>query len=201
MSPPNDGNGRSSELRKDSIFGRWVIFSPARGRRPSDFKSSSCSTIKSLSNPTNPSKSISSAISTPSCPFCIGREQDCAPEVFRFPAGASEWKLRVIENLYPALRREEDPPQSDPEEDKSIRGYGFHDVIIESPYHDVHLSDLSSVDASEVILAYKERFLQLAALGNIKYVQVRLLIFFELIDVISCLFIFLMMHDVLSSLE
>ncbi|XP_078441753.1 putative galactose-1-phosphate uridyltransferase [Wolffia australiana] len=158
MPPTSSGGGRRCEMRKDAVFGQWVIFSPARGRRPSDFKSSS--------------SSYSTTTHLNSCPFCIGRERDCAPEIFRVPNGAPEWKLRVIQNLYPALHRDEEPPGLNPQEKSIIVGYGFHDVIIETPYHDVHLSDLSATEAAEVLMAYKERFLQLSALGDVEYVQV-----------------------------
>lgn len=48
-------------------------------------------------------------------------------------------------------------------------------MIIESPVHSVHLSDLTPVDVAQVLLAYKKRILQLTGDGSIKYVQVFLL--------------------------
>ncbi|XP_073005878.1 ADP-glucose phosphorylase [Typha latifolia] len=154
---------RSSEIRRDAVFGRCVVFSPARARRPSDFRSHS-----PASNP-NPS-------SKPSCPFCIGREDECAPEIFRIvggDGGAGEWKIRVIENLYPALRREAEPPKDVPELGPcKVSGFGFHDVVIETPYHPIRLWDLPVDEVGEVLLAYKERILQLSRHGSVKYVQV-----------------------------
>ncbi|OAY68283.1 ADP-glucose phosphorylase [Ananas comosus] len=163
-------SSRSSEIRRDPVFDRWVIFSPARARRPSDFKSHS-----PASNPNpnpNPSK--------PSCPFCIGREGECAPEIFRLPPppsgvadAAAAWKIRVIENLYPALHRDLEPPSSVPELGPcAIPGFGFHDVVIETPYHSVNLWNLPAEEIGEVLLAYKERIHQLDRHGSIKYVQV-----------------------------
>ncbi|XP_020273133.1 ADP-glucose phosphorylase isoform X2 [Asparagus officinalis] len=157
----SSSSSRSPELRRDSIFNRWVIFSPARSRRPSDFKS------HSNPNPKNPNPS--------SCPFCIGHESECAPEIFRFPKGSSNWKVRVIENLYPALKRDEgiisDPERLDPK-GCVVAGFGFHDVVIESTTHSVHLPDLSEAEVGEVVRAYKERILQLKRVGSVKYVQV-----------------------------
>ncbi|KAG5079351.1 hypothetical protein JHK86_003416 [Glycine max] len=83
------GNPNNPEVRKDIVWNRWVIFSPARAKRPSDFKS------KSPADP-NPNQQ---------CPFCIGHEHECAPEIFRVPPGDPDWKIRVIQNLYPALSR------------------------------------------------------------------------------------------------
>ncbi|KAI3826356.1 hypothetical protein L1987_00403 [Smallanthus sonchifolius] len=88
---------RNPEIRKDAINNRLVILSPARSLRPSDFKSKS--QAKSDSNP--------SSNAQPQCPFCAGNEHQCAPEIFRMPEDStSNWKVRVIENLYPALSRD-----------------------------------------------------------------------------------------------
>ncbi|CAH1424344.1 unnamed protein product [Lactuca virosa] len=162
---------RNPEIRKDAVNNRLVILSPARSRRPSDFKSKSQS--KSDSSPTSNAQ--------PQCPFCAGNEHQCAPEIFRFPEDStSDWKVRVIENLYPALSRQLQV-KSDNEEHRqangstgevSLGGFGFHDVVIESPVHSVHLPDLSPAGIAVVLLAYKKRIEQLCAVGSISYIQV-----------------------------
>lgn len=160
MASPN----RIPELRKDPVNNRWVIFSPARARRPSDFKSKQ--------NP-NPNSNPQSE-----CPFCIGHEHECAPEIFRSPENyTSDWKIRVIQNLYPALSRDIEPAsvllKSDPNSVRvGLNGFGFHDVVIESPVHSVHLPDLLPVEVGDVLLAYKKRIEQLSSCNSIKYVQV-----------------------------
>ncbi|KAL6880607.1 hypothetical protein ACP4OV_012172 [Aristida adscensionis] len=162
---------RTSEARRDAVFGRWVILSPARSRRPTDLKSH---------GPTNPSPSAGAP--KPSCPFCLGRESECAPEIFRVPAPApapgSPWRIRVIENLYPALRRDAEPPapgdgeEGEEEGARAVRGFGFHDVVIETPRHDVRLWDLAAEGVADVLLAYARRVRQLAEHPAVKYVQV-----------------------------
>lgn len=153
---------QNPEIRKDIINNRFIIFSPARSRRPSDFKSKS----QSKSNQTTQSQ----------CPFCPGNEHQCAPEIFRLPEySTSDWKVRVIENLYPALSRKPDV-KSDHEEiagEVSLSGFGFHDVIVESPVHENHLPDLSPAEISVVLLAYKKRIEQLCVIDSISYVQVK----------------------------
>lgn len=167
---------RISEARRDAVFGRWVVFSPARSRRPTDLKSH---------NPTNPSPAPGAGAGAeapkPSCPFCAGRESECAPQIFRVPPdGSLPWRIRVIENLYPALRRDVEPPpapegadggEEEPGE-LSVRGFGFHDVVIETPRHDVRLWDLDAEGVREVLLAYAERVRQLEEHPAVKYVQV-----------------------------
>ncbi|XP_062167702.1 ADP-glucose phosphorylase [Alnus glutinosa] len=157
--------GRSPELRKDSVTKRWVIFSPARAKRPSDFKAKS---------PTTQSKQQQE------CPFCLGHEHECAPEIFRVPSSSGPaWKIRVIENLYPALSRTLDGPfaqnhnpNASGSGDQVLGGFGFHDVVIENPVHSVQLSDQSPQELGEVLLVYKKRIQQLATYDSIKYVQV-----------------------------
>ncbi|KAK1681855.1 hypothetical protein QYE76_042703 [Lolium multiflorum] len=164
---------RTSEARRDAVFGRWVIFSPARSRRPTDLKSH---------GPANPGPADGNA-PKPSCPFCLGRESECAPEIFRVPApdASSPWRIRVIENLFPALRRDVEPPPPPEEEGEkepvgagecAVRGFGFHDVVIETPRHDVRLWDLDAEGVGDVLLAYARRVRQLAEHPAVKYVQV-----------------------------
>lgn len=171
------GASRTSEARRDAVFGRWVIFSPARSRRPTDLKSH---------NPTNPSHGAGAAGADappkPSCPFCAGRESECAPQIFRVPPdAAAPWRIRVIQNLYPALRRDLEPPEGeeaapdgvgDEPGERAVRGFGFHDVVIETPRHDVRLWDLDAEGVRDVLLAYAERVRQLGEHPAVKYVQV-----------------------------
>ncbi|KAH8480863.1 hypothetical protein Peur_062342 [Populus x canadensis] len=164
MSSQGQNTGRRPELRHDPVTNRWVIFSPARAKRPTDLKSKS----PQNSNPNDNS----------SCPFCIGNEHECAPEIFRVPSDPSDpnWKLRVIENLYPALNRNLEGP-CDEKQDMGVPGlamggFGFHDVVIENPVHSVHLCDMEARDIGQVLLAYKKRIQQIATVESIKYVQV-----------------------------
>ncbi|KAK3017428.1 hypothetical protein RJ639_007586 [Escallonia herrerae] len=157
MASPN----RIPEIRTDTVNNRWVIFSPARSRRPSDFKSKS--------NPSNPT-------SQPECPFCIGHELECAPEIFRVPAAGPDWRIRVIKNLYPALSRDLESSGElggRPGDGRvALSGFGFHDVVIESPVHPVRLPDLDPVEIGDVFMAYKKRIEQLQCYDSIQYVQV-----------------------------
>ncbi|OWM73231.1 ADP-glucose phosphorylase [Punica granatum] len=151
---------RQPELRKDAVTGRWVVFSPARSKRPSDLKSKS------------PSGSANE--SSDNCPFCAGNEHLCAPQIFRVPPdSAAEWRIRVIENLYPALDRNLGRPDGGGESGEVLGGFGYHDVVIEAPAHGVHLSDLPPREVGDVLIAYRKRIEQLAAaFDEIKYVQV-----------------------------
>lgn len=85
----------------------------------------------------------------------------------------SDWKIRVIQNLYPAVSRELGFQNAvSVLGDVAVSGFGFHDVVIESPVHSVNLSDLSPAQVGEVLLACKKRIEQLRICDSIKYVQV-----------------------------
>ncbi|CAL0317133.1 unnamed protein product [Lupinus luteus] len=158
-SSSSSSNHQNPEVRKDIISNRWIIFSPARSKRPSDFKSKS--PIPSNPNPNQP------------CPFCIGHEHECAPEIFRVPPDGPDWSLRVIQNLYPALSRDLRFGSNHANRSGSVLdGFGFHDVVIETPVHSVQLSDLSPREIGNVFLAHSKRIKQVASNEDIKYVQV-----------------------------
>ncbi|KAI4962505.1 hypothetical protein ZWY2020_031099 [Hordeum vulgare] len=159
---------RTSEARRDAVFGRWVIFSPARSRRPTDLKSH---------GPANPSPGPDDGAPKPSCLLPRPRVE-CAPEIFRVPAPdrSPSWQIRVIENLFPALRLRRSRPhrrtRSPSARGMRREGFGFHDVVIETPHHEVRLWDLDAEGVGGVLLAYARQVQQLAEHPAVKYVQV-----------------------------
>ena len=171
-----DGDGGSFENlggapgRRVRAVGRLLAGALAPAHRPQ------------VPQPTNPSSGPGADAPKPSCPFCAGRESECAPQIFRVPPeDALPWRVRVIENLYPALRRDIEPPPAtegpDGEEEgpgeRAVRGFGFHDVVIETPRHDVRLWDLGAEGVRDVLLAYASRVRQLLEHPAVKYVQVQ----------------------------
>ncbi|KAI3919035.1 hypothetical protein MKX01_002430 [Papaver californicum] len=155
-------SSRNPEIRKDRVLNRSVILSPARARRPSDFKSKLQQTLTLIHQ-----RSVHSV---------LVHEHECAPEIFRLPKDTSDWKVRVIENLYPALKRDSKIMENEesPKDNSNlvVTGFGFHDVVIESPIHSIHLSDLSPSEIGDVLIAYKQRIQQPHLHQSIQYVQV-----------------------------
>jgi UDPglucose--hexose-1-phosphate uridylyltransferase len=76
-----------TDLRRDSVSGRWVAIAPARAKRP------------------GASAPVQDELE--SCPFCAGREDRTPPETLRVGDGPTGWGVRVVPNLYPALERQE----------------------------------------------------------------------------------------------
>ncbi|MBI1848696.1 MAG: galactose-1-phosphate uridylyltransferase [Candidatus Rokubacteria bacterium] len=145
-----------SELRKDPVVGRWVIISTERARRPSDFPPA----------PVRPGQSA--------CVFCPGHEDRTPPEILAgrgsgSPPNGPGWTFRVVPNKFPALRIEgELEPSGDGLYDR-MHGIGAHEVIIESPEHAGSLATMSADAAADVLLAYRERILDLKKDGRFQY--------------------------------
>src|SRR5436190_4803311 len=87
------------EFRRDPVSGRWVIVAPERSLRPMALEGA------------EPRHRI--GFEARPCPFCPGQEHDTPNEVYalRDPGTAPDgpgWRLRVVPNMYPAVRAETD---------------------------------------------------------------------------------------------
>jgi UDPglucose--hexose-1-phosphate uridylyltransferase len=147
------------ELRKDPIIGRWVIISTERGKRPTDFPS------------------VPPAKSSNFCPFCFGNETKTPPEVFAYREPGTKpdtpgWRVRVVPNKFPALQIEGDLNRQGEGIYDKMNGVGAHEVVIETPHHDMTLSDLEENEIAEVIMAWQQRIIDLKRDQRFKYIVV-----------------------------
>ena len=132
------------ELRRDPILGRWNIIAAERAGRPSDFHH----------EPTTPRGGF--------CPFDEGHEDKTPPEVLAYREPGTQpdtpgWRVRVVSNLYPALRIEGDLDKKGVGMYDRMQGIGAHEIIIEAPEHIVSPTSLSPERFADVIRAYKDR--------------------------------------------
>ena len=131
-----------SELRQDRTDGNWALIAPHRGQRPQ------------ASAPARPAGALLRF--DPKCPFCPGHESELPGITAETPApGEPGWNVRVVPNKYPALQAQAETPHV--AEHVAHAGYGFHEVIIESPRHDAELDTLSADERQAVMLAYRDR--------------------------------------------
>ncbi|MBI4697621.1 MAG: galactose-1-phosphate uridylyltransferase [Nitrospirae bacterium] len=147
------------ELRKDPIAGRWVIISVERGKRPSDF------------GMRVPQKKGGF------CAFCRGNEHTTPPEIAAVrPDGSLPntpgWSLRVVSNKFPALRIEGDLNISGDGIFDKMNGIGAHEVIIESPDHNLTLSTMPLKSVEDVLWAFYYRIFELKKDKRLKYVLI-----------------------------
>jgi UDPglucose--hexose-1-phosphate uridylyltransferase len=147
------------ELRKDPIIDRWVIISTERGKRPVFFTEE------------EPPSKVSM------CPLCSGNENMTPPEVFAIrpdgsPPNSPNWALRVVPNKFPALRIEGDLNKEGVGLYDRMNGIGAHEVIVETPVHGQTLSNMDVHGIQNVLIAYRERVLDLTKDRRFKYIMI-----------------------------
>lgn len=135
------------ELRQNIITRDWVIIARDRSRRPNDF-----------ARP----RAVPRALPQydPACPFCPGNESMTLSEVFRDSEGA-EWRVRIVGNKFPALVPDGETDRRIEGIHRSMRGVGFHEVVIEHPRHDLSPALYPAQDLARVLRACRHRSRQL----------------------------------------
>jgi UDPglucose--hexose-1-phosphate uridylyltransferase len=136
------------ELRRDPITGRFVIVSPERALRPSEF----------LRPPPAHRDGL--------CPFDPGSESNTPPEILAYRNAGSTpngpgWSVRVFPNRFPALRVEGALQSEGDGMFDRLSGVGAHEVIVDSPVHDRSLAQLEPAQIASVLAAFRDRILDL----------------------------------------
>ncbi|NIO17153.1 MAG: galactose-1-phosphate uridylyltransferase [Deltaproteobacteria bacterium] len=147
------------ELRKDPITGRWVIISTERAKRPHDFARDDAKRKGGL------------------CPLCPGNEKMTPLEVYAIREDGSlpnrpGWNIRVVPNKFPALMIEGDQGKGAEGIYDRMNGIGAHEVILETPDHEKDIFDFDTKEIENVVIAYRERVLDLKKDLRFKYVLV-----------------------------
>lgn len=143
-----------SEYRQDRITGALVLIAPRRGERPTPLRHDVGESMNQTFDP--------------HCPFCPGNE-DKLPDILEEvpvndPPG---WLVRVAPNKFPLLT-----PDATQRATDATAGYGFHEVIIETPRHDGDLASLPEENVEAVIRVYRQRCARLIARPDINSVLI-----------------------------
>ncbi|KAA3603916.1 MAG: galactose-1-phosphate uridylyltransferase [Calditrichaeota bacterium] len=152
----------SSELRKDPFSDGWVIISPDRNFKPSDFK------VEEIKPEINSYET--------KCPFCPGNEGETSVEIRALgrndTENISEWAIRVVANRFPALKIENKLSFDNLNKvHNRIGGMGAHEVIIESPEHNLEFHTFSNEKRKEILEVFRERIEDLYKDYRFAYVQ------------------------------
>lgn len=150
-----------NELRRDYFLDRWVIIATDRAKRPSDF-------IKARAPAADPQD----------CSFCPGCEDRTPPSKASYFDGGhvpdepgmppkTGWTVRVIPNLYPAVKMEDVRLMHD----HGMSASGVHEVIVESPFHDRHPQFMSDAEVKKLFRVYRDRFAEVVRIPYVKYVS------------------------------
>ena len=131
-----------SELRQDRTTEGWVIVAPQRRRRPHAW-------VADAPQP----KALPPF--QPDCPFCPGNEAELPGIVAETPGeGTPGWSVRVVPNKFPALQPQAQVPACG---HGALPGYGFHEVVIESPRHNADLAAMSAPELEALVAMYRRR--------------------------------------------
>lgn len=145
-----------SQLRLNPLNGRWVTIVAERSERPSDFAPR---VGQVEAGPQRP------------CPFCPGNEEAAPPALAAHPDNEN-WKVRVVENRYPAFSGDEH---------MAVRNLGpvhvqadasgQHEVLVFTPSHTASFADLSDEQVGLAMTALGSRLAAHAAMPHIRYTQ------------------------------
>ncbi len=148
-----------AEIRRDPVSGRWVIIATERAARPRDFFAERDERRGGF------------------CPFCEGNEDRTPPEIAAVrPAGSEPdgpgWRVRVVANKFPALQEGSALEFARRGVYQSVPGFGFHEVVIESPRHVISPTELSTEAVADVLRIYCARARALGEHERLCYVLV-----------------------------
>jgi UDPglucose--hexose-1-phosphate uridylyltransferase len=160
-----------NEVRKDYLLDRWVVIATERSRRPTDFAKTEREKAKATV-----------------CPLCPGNEHMTPPAILVYLKQGEKiskdkdrdgfrhknWLIRCVSNLYPAFT----PPEGKIQLNRIMQSsnlslaVGHHEVLVESPVHDMHPANMEIPQLVYVISAYIDRLRELSAKPYVKYVSI-----------------------------
>ena len=150
------------ELRKDPISGRWVIISTARAKRP---------------DAPEPRREEETLEARAKCPFCYGHEDMTPPEIFAIrengkPPNSPGWVTRVVPNKFPAFGIYKEINLRRVGMFQMATGYGAHEVVIESPEHEVYFEHQPIEQVTHIVDSWWERHVDLERDPKLRYVLI-----------------------------
>jgi UDPglucose--hexose-1-phosphate uridylyltransferase len=147
------------ELRQNFFTKEWVIIATERAKRPEEM-----ATHRAV----QPSPAC-----VESCPFCPGNESKTPPEVMRLPGGPGEpWVVRVIPNKFAALSSEVYPTRSLQHLRRRIEGFGFHEVIVDTPDHSQCMATLPEAHVANILSVYRHRYNALSLDHRVNHITI-----------------------------
>jgi len=106
------------------------------------------------------------------CPLCPAHEGSSPQTLYEYPGGGLRWQVRVTPHPRPIYRIEGDPQRRAEGIYDKMRSLGAHEVVVESPSHDIQLSRLTDENVAQVLRAYITRVNDLKKDRRFRYVTV-----------------------------
>ena len=146
------------ELRQNFFTKEWVIIATERAKRPEEL-----ATHRAI-------EPMPAFVET--CQFCPGNESRTPSEVMRTPTGGAPWAVRVIPNKFAALSSDVQPTRSLQHLRRRIDGFGFHEVIVDSPDHSRSIALLSDEHVARILSVYKQRYNALSMDHRVNHITI-----------------------------
>ncbi len=168
------------DFRQNPLTGQWVIIAPERDQRPQPARAA----LESLPNFDN------------ACPFCPGNERETPPELFAYRFDHSQpdtpgWTVRCFPNKFPATKLDaKEVPTPDsiafaPKNPTIVQlgktdsklcehqpATGQHEVVVDSPAHDVPFAAQGDRQAALIIETLRHRSRMLIQARDVKYISI-----------------------------
>lgn len=138
-----------SELRQNAATHEWVIIATERAKRPDEFAEE-----RREWTAQRPER-------VEGCPFCPGNEQVSGPPSYAVEEDGG-WVLRVLPNKFPALSAAADTERCLSGIQRRMGGFGVHEVLVESPRHNVTTALMDEAGVARTLFAFRARGLQFA---------------------------------------
>ncbi len=111
------------------------------------------------------------------CPFCKGHEDKTPPEIYAVRDKNTQpdtpgWSIRVVPNKFPALTIEGELNREGLGIFDKMNGVGAHEVVIESPDHEVDLAEQPVEHFAQILGVYQNRLKDLMKDVRFRYVLV-----------------------------
>lgn len=153
-----------SEVRKDMVRDKWVVIATNRAVKPSNLP------VPAQGGP-------ASKATHGFCPFCEGNESVTPPELGAVRNPGSEingpgWQIRAVPNKFSGFSISEPFTREISEIFTFVSGFGAHEVVIETPEHDLDLHEQPVDKIASVFGMLKERYLVLTNDQRLKYIQI-----------------------------
>lgn len=94
------------------------------------------------------------------CPFCRGNEGKTPPAIAQVPP-SGEWRIRIVENLYPVLGDDQQNPNLAFGLQQTIDGYGRHEVVIDHASHGIRVHEMDEEHLGLLFSTYRDRMVAL----------------------------------------
>ncbi len=146
-----------AELRQNLATREWVIIANERAHRPNAYAEAP-GRLRTHERPEYESV----------CPFCLGNEELDLEVCRDAPTGL--WGTRVVRNKYPALDLESTLTRRFNGVERSMAGVGYHEVLVEHPFHNATLALMTDEEIRAVLEMYLRRGREIAADSRVEQI-------------------------------